>query len=64
MVRCCIFVIIVTRCFTMGEMALEHVRIEVVRILHAHAAELGRAAHVSRIFRALLVEQKEHKRGE
>ena len=41
----------------------EEVRSEVVRILHAHAVELGRAAHVSHRVRAL-VEQKEQKRAE
>ena len=45
-------------------MTLEQVRFEVRRTLHICAAELGRAAHVSRKVRALLVEQKEHKRGE
>ena len=35
------------------EMTLEQVRFEVVRILHAHAAKLGRAAYARRRVRAL-----------
>ena len=41
-----------------GKMTLEQVRFEVIRILHAHAAKLERAANASRRVRAL-----EQKRG-
>ena len=49
--------------FHKREMTLGQVRFENDRILHAHAAKLGRAVHASRRVRAL-VEHKEQKRGE
>ena len=44
--------------FVDWDMTLEQVRFEVIRILHAHAAKLERAANASRRVRAL-----EQKRG-